>query len=86
MPSEIKAALDDYVIGQERAKKVLSVAVYNHYKRVEAQEYFHDYDGVELEKSNILAGWARRAREKRCLHARWPAYWMYRSPSAMPRC
>ena len=54
MPSEIKAALDEYVIGQDRAKKVLSVAVYNHYKRVEAQEYFHDYDGVELEKSNIL--------------------------------
>ena len=54
LPREIKAALDEYVIGQDRAKKALSVAVYNHYKRVEAQEYFHDYDGVELEKSNIL--------------------------------
>ncbi len=54
MPREIKAALDEYVIGQERAKKTLAVAVYNHYKRVESKEYFHDYDGVELEKSNIL--------------------------------
>ena len=53
-PREIKSALDEYVIGQERAKKALAVAVYNHYKRVEAQDYFHDYDGVELEKSNIL--------------------------------
>ncbi len=54
MPSEIKAALDEYVIGQDQAKKVLAVAVYNHYKRVEAQQFFHDYDGVELEKSNVL--------------------------------
>ena len=53
-PHEIKKALDEYVIGQNRAKKALAVAVYNHYKRVEAQDYFHDYDGVELEKSNIL--------------------------------
>ena len=50
-PQEIKARLDDYVIGQERAKKILSVAVHNHYKRV-----FHAgaIEGVELEKSNIL--------------------------------
>lgn len=53
-PRNIKDSLDEYVIGQDRAKKALSVAVYNHYKRVEAQEYFHEYDGVELEKSNIL--------------------------------
>ncbi len=53
-PHEIKKALDEYVIGQDRAKKSLAVAVYNHYKRVEAQDYLHDYDGVELEKSNIL--------------------------------
>ena len=53
-PLEIKAALDEYVIGQERAKKALAVAVYNHYKRIDVQEYVHEYDDVELEKSNIL--------------------------------
>ena len=49
-PEEIKAVLDDYVIGQDQAKKVLSVAVYNHYKRVLAGGDL----GVELQKSNIL--------------------------------
>ena len=51
-PHEINASLDDYVIDQSRAKKVLSVAVYNHYKRLESQ--FSSDDGVELSKSNIL--------------------------------
>ncbi len=50
-PSEIKKALDEYVIGQENAKKILSVAVHNHYKRIEAKP---DLDGIELQKSNIL--------------------------------
>jgi ATP-dependent Clp protease ATP-binding subunit ClpX len=50
-PSEIKKALDEYVIGQEQAKKILSVAVHNHYKRIDAKP---DLDGVELQKSNIL--------------------------------
>ena len=50
-PVEIKKFLDDYVIGQEEAKKVLAVSVYNHYKRVTAQQ---DDDGVELQKSNII--------------------------------
>ena len=50
-PAQIKEFLDDYVIGQEEAKKVLSVAVYNHYKRVMARD---DSDDVELQKSNIL--------------------------------
>lgn len=49
-PAEIKAFLDDYVIGQDEAKKVLSVAVYNHYKRIMAERDL----GVELKKSNIL--------------------------------
>ncbi|MBA2132239.1 ATP-dependent Clp protease ATP-binding subunit ClpX [Capillibacterium thermochitinicola] len=50
-PMEIKAILDQYVIGQEEAKKILSVAVYNHYKRINAEGMFDD---VELQKSNIL--------------------------------
>ncbi len=50
-PSEIKAILDEYVIGQDRAKKVLSVAVHNHYKRIESKVALDD---VELQKSNIL--------------------------------
>ncbi len=49
-PHRIKAALDDYVIGQEHAKKVMSVAVYHHYKRVASDTQ----DGVEIEKSNML--------------------------------
>ncbi len=50
-PAEIKKALDEYVIGQEEAKKILSVAVYNHYKRVYFKEVIDD---VEIDKSNIL--------------------------------
>ena len=54
-PAQIKRFLDEYVIGQEEAKKVLAVAVYNHYKRiVRAKETEEDDDGVELQKSNIL--------------------------------
>ena len=49
-PKEICASLDDYVIGQEKAKRILSVAVYNHYKRLKSDAQ----DGVELAKSNIL--------------------------------
>jgi len=52
-PRELKDYLDEYVIGQEDAKRVLSVAVYNHYKRVKFQEKIKD-QGVELDKSNIL--------------------------------
>ncbi len=50
-PKEIKAHLDEYVIGQEGAKKVLSVAVHNHYKRIDSRS---SHDDVELQKSNIL--------------------------------
>ncbi|HEY1691202.1 MAG TPA: ATP-dependent Clp protease ATP-binding subunit ClpX [Polyangiaceae bacterium] len=50
-PSEIKSILDDYVIGQERAKKILAVAVHNHYKRIDSRV---SADDVELSKSNIL--------------------------------
>lgn len=50
-PREIKEVLDQYVIGQEEAKKALSVAVYNHYKRINSED---DYDDVEIQKSNIM--------------------------------
>jgi ATP-dependent Clp protease ATP-binding subunit ClpX len=56
-PDEIKAFLDQYVVGHDYAKKVLSVAVHNHYKRIKQQDHFGAEDpfaGVEIEKSNIL--------------------------------
>ncbi len=54
-PAEIKAELDKYIIGQEEAKKVLSVAVYNHYKRINSQANSSSKnDDIEIEKSNIL--------------------------------
>ncbi len=53
-PERIKQILDEYVVGQERAKKILSVAVYNHYKRIRAKEMGLDLSDVEVEKSNIL--------------------------------
>jgi type IV pilus assembly protein PilB len=57
-PAEIKASLDQYVIGQERAKRVLSVAVYNHYKRIQHQgdkkTPKEKSEGIELQKSNIM--------------------------------
>lgn len=62
-PGEIKSALDDHIIGQEHAKKVLSVAVYNHYKRLNAETSFKedkvtlektDFGDIQIEKSNIL--------------------------------
>jgi len=52
LPQDIKAALDDYVVGQDDAKKILSVAVYNHYKRIKYHALVKD--DVELDKSNIL--------------------------------
>ncbi len=51
-PNEIKSRLDDYIIGQDKAKKVLSVAVYNHYKRI--KNGVDKKDGIEIEKSNVL--------------------------------
>ena len=55
VPTEIKSILDEYVIGQERAKRILSVAVYNHYKRLQVSEQSNsDKTDIELGKSNIL--------------------------------
>ena len=54
VPQEIKKFLDQYVIGQDRTKKKLAVAVYNHYKRVEIQKQSKNSQGAELNKSNIL--------------------------------
>ena len=57
-PAQIKSVLDEYVIGQEDAKKTLSVAVYNHYKRINNNEYImeqnNDANRIEIQKSNIL--------------------------------
>jgi ATP-dependent Clp protease ATP-binding subunit ClpX len=64
-PAQIKAGLDEYVIGQDEAKKVLSVAVYNHYKRILSKEAAHGkkstkdaantpFADVDLQKSNVL--------------------------------
>ena len=53
-PESIKNTLDEYVVGQERAKKTLAVAVYNHYKRINTRSPFFELDDVEIEKSNIL--------------------------------
>ncbi|UZJ36866.1 ATP-dependent Clp protease ATP-binding subunit ClpX [Prosthecochloris sp. SCSIO W1103] len=53
-PKSIMESLGQYVIGQERARKSLAVAVYNHYKRIESQEWVHEDDDVVIEKSNIL--------------------------------
>lgn len=53
-PQEIKEYLDEYIVGQEEAKKILSVSVYNHYKRIFLNEEGLDDDEVELQKSNVL--------------------------------
>jgi ATP-dependent Clp protease ATP-binding subunit ClpX len=53
-PSELKRALDQYVVGQDAAKQALSVAVYNHYKRMQSQSLMGSLEEVEIEKSNIL--------------------------------
>jgi ATP-dependent Clp protease ATP-binding subunit ClpX len=81
-PRSIKEKLDAYVIGQGRAKKVLSVAVHNHYKRLSIGA---DRD-VEIEKSNILfVGPTGSGKAKRCWRGRWRRSSTCRSRSATPR-
>lgn len=53
-PDMIKKSIDEHVIGQDRAKKVISVAVYNHYKRINSNASLFEYDEVEIDKSNIM--------------------------------
>ncbi len=53
-PKAIMSSLDQYVVGQESAKKSLAVAVYNHYKRIDSQQNQHEHDEVVIEKSNIM--------------------------------
>ena len=53
-PAEIRKILDEHVVGQDKAKKILSVAVHNHYKRIESREKKFNMGGVELQKSNVL--------------------------------
>ena len=60
-PDMIKKSLDEHVIGQDIAKKVISVAVYNHYKRINASASLFEYDEVEIDKSNILLDWLNRS-------------------------
>ena len=62
-PKELYNLLNDYVVGQDDAKKILSVAVHNHYKRIDNATINSD---VELSKSNILVSWSYRIRKDAC--------------------
>ena len=73
-PMEMKAYMDTYIIGQDDAKIALSVAVYNHYKRI----YLSHNSDVELQKSNILL-----IGPTGSLPRLWPSCWMYRLPLQM---
>lgn len=77
-PHKIKAKLDEYVVGQEYAKKVMSVAVYNHYKRVATDSM----DDIEIEKSNMLMI-GPTGSGKTYLVKHWQRFWMYRLRSQM---
>jgi ATP-dependent protease Clp ATPase subunit len=73
-PAEIKTNLDNYVIGQETAKRTLAVAVYNHYKRLRHKDKAKK-DDVELAKSNILLIGPTGSAARRCWRRPWLACW-----------
>ena len=77
-PKEIYELLDNYVIGQEKAKRTLSVAVYNHYKRL------RNHDDANC-KSPIFFSWAQRVLGRRCWRRPWLARSMCLSPLLTPR-
>ena len=81
-PREIFEFLNDYVVGQEYAKKILSVAVYNHYKRVQAGPATDD--GVEASRSPTSCCWGRPAAARRSWPRPWPACSTSPSPSPTP--
>ena len=80
VPQEIKKYLDQYVIGQDEAKIALSVAVYNHYKRIMSQLR---NDDVEIQKSNIIMLGPAAARH--CLRRPWHVFSMFPLPFPMPQ-
>ena len=92
-PAEIKAGLDQYVIGQDDAKRVLAVSVYNHYKRILSGQESH----VELQKSNVLmlgpSGTTPRSTRRSARSSpRGPCWWAARAPAKpcwprrLPKC
>ena len=80
-PAEIKTVLDEYVIGQERAKKILAVAIHNHYKRIDAKVGSRRRRAAEVEHP---AARARPAAARRCSRRRWPRSSTCRSRSRTP--
>ncbi len=81
-PMEIKKALDEYIIGQEQAKKKISVAVYNHYKRINLKRQGAE---VEVQKSNILLNWPHRHRPRPSWLRPWPNFFLFLLLSLMPQ-
>jgi len=82
-PKQIKDFLDQYVIGQDAAKRFLSVSVYNHYKRILQKNM---KDDVEIEKIEHYHGWGPPERGKRFLHAPLQKCCKFLSPLWMPQC
>lgn len=83
-PAEIKEELDKYIVGQDKAKKVLSVAVYNHYKRINALvKTKKAEDEIEIERAIFFFSGPPGA-VKRCLRARWQRSSTFPSPPATP--